>query len=147
MKSHLQNSKKEAVIVYLVRFYERAKYRYSLEWLFEKEQVRHMKAPPLPPHLNKSSPYILGCSDGLVCLNVGREHIFLCNPSTRTMEELPRIKNVHMIGDVGFGWEESREEYKVFALVEEDRFLPPLISARVYSSKTNSWKKLELEHK
>ncbi|XP_057801697.1 F-box/kelch-repeat protein At3g23880-like [Salvia miltiorrhiza] len=82
---------------------------------------------------------IRGCCNGLLCIR-NDENIQLWNPSTRISKKLPEIYNVDFIDQLGFGWVESIDEYKVFVIVDDSNS----IVGKVYSSKTKAWKTIEL---
>ncbi|XP_057802849.1 F-box/kelch-repeat protein At3g06240-like [Salvia miltiorrhiza] len=83
---------------------------------------------------------IIGCCNGLLCI-VNDENIFqLWNPSTRISKKLPKISNADFIDRLEFGWVESIDEYKVFVIVHDYNSSV----GKVYSSKTKSWKTIEL---
>ncbi|XP_057803057.1 F-box/kelch-repeat protein At3g23880-like [Salvia miltiorrhiza] len=94
-------------------------------------------------------PYqILGCCNGLFCvLKKSRKRatiVYLWNPSTRTSKKLPEISSPGNVRNYGFGWVESSDEYKVFVVVENFHIYNSKRVVKVYSSKTKSWKTIEL---
>ncbi|XP_057802869.1 F-box/kelch-repeat protein At3g23880-like [Salvia miltiorrhiza] len=99
-------------------------------------------------------PYqILGCCNGLFCvLKKSRkraeifQEIYLWNPSTRTSKKLPEISSPGYVRNYGFGWVESSDEYKVFVLLFHCDYYRGIDNwvGKVYSSKTKSWKTIEL---
>ncbi|XP_057786345.1 F-box/kelch-repeat protein At3g23880-like [Salvia miltiorrhiza] len=92
---------------------------------------------------------IVGCCNGLLCILEEEEEkeeerirIQLWNPSTRISKKLPEISNPGFIQKFGFGWVESSDEYKVFVSVFG--FHDSQGIGKVYSSKTKSWKTIEM---
>ncbi|XP_057802834.1 F-box/kelch-repeat protein At3g06240-like [Salvia miltiorrhiza] len=87
---------------------------------------------------------IVGSCNGLLCILHDQNTIFqLWNPSTRISKKLPEISNPNSgVRNFGFGWVESTNEYKVFVLVVH--YYDNSKVGKVYSSKTKSWKTIEL---
>ncbi|XP_057802850.1 F-box/kelch-repeat protein At3g23880-like [Salvia miltiorrhiza] len=90
---------------------------------------------------------IWGCCNGLFCVLSERpERVYLWNPSTRTSKKLPEISSPGHVRNYGFGWVESSDEYKVFVLLVDYDYYRGIDNwvGKVYSSKTKSWKTIEL---
>ncbi|XP_057802353.1 F-box/kelch-repeat protein At3g23880-like [Salvia miltiorrhiza] len=91
-----------------------------------------------------------GCCNGLFCvigLSKWPERVYLWNPSTRTSKKLPEISSPGYVRNYGFGWVESSDEYKVFVLLVDYDYYQGIGNSsvgKVYSSKTKSWKTIEL---
>ncbi|XP_057803059.1 F-box/kelch-repeat protein At3g23880-like [Salvia miltiorrhiza] len=87
---------------------------------------------------------IVGSCNGLLCILHYQNIIFqLWNPSTRISKKLPEISNPNSgVWNFGFGWVESTNEYKVFVTVVH--YYDNSKVGKVYSSKTKSWKTIEL---
>lgn len=93
--------------------------------------------------------YIVGCYNGLLCIDIGDAIVFLLNPSTREFKRLPdlgvdlSLPNCSV--SYGFGYDFSTLDYKVVALdccaVDDDA--PLKFHVNVYALKTNSWKKIQ----
>ncbi|XP_057803060.1 F-box/kelch-repeat protein At3g23880-like [Salvia miltiorrhiza] len=94
---------------------------------------------------------IWGCYNGLFCVlekssklpfvvEEKPRKIYLWNPSTRSSKKLPEISGPGFAKNYGFGWVESSDEYKVFVSVVDRNSKV----GEVYSSKTKSWKTIEL---
>lgn len=66
---------------------------------------------------------------------------YLWNPATRISQKLPKLGSGSVFAKFGFGWDESSDAYKVFAVLSECNQSKRI--GRVYSSETNSWKTVE----
>ncbi|XP_057801686.1 F-box/kelch-repeat protein At3g23880-like [Salvia miltiorrhiza] len=103
---------------------------------------------PLTVPTNTTVPgcQIVGSCNGLLCIVNDQNIIFqLWNPSTRISKKLPEISNPNSdVCNFGFGWVESTNEYKVFVLVVD--YYDNSKVGKVYSSKTKSWKTIELSY-
>ncbi|XP_027104405.1 F-box/kelch-repeat protein At3g23880-like [Coffea eugenioides] len=94
---------------------------------------------------------ILGSCYGLVLITIAAENMFLWNPATRKSRKLPHCgwKEEHKainFQDLSFaiGYDESNGDYMILGLscVVNDRLEYETV-AKVYSGKTDSWKKIE----
>ncbi|XP_057803042.1 F-box/kelch-repeat protein At3g06240-like [Salvia miltiorrhiza] len=85
---------------------------------------------------------IVGSCNGLVCLleMIKPNRIQLWNPSTRISKILPEISSPGKVSNIGFGWVESSDEYKVFVHLYDTNYYQ---DGKIYSSKTKSWKTIE----
>lgn len=94
---------------------------------------------------------IVGSCNGLVCVMTDEDNMFFWNPATRKSRKLPNcnMKSEHSSGfgfsslSFAIGYGEFNDDYKVLGLscvaCPEGRETV----AKVYSSKTDSWKKIE----
>lgn len=141
IKTHLQNSTKNKALLH---------HRAILSFTDHK-----LKQSSLPPLLNeadihKPSPFVdelsispaeevlvVGCCNGLACILKKLRRFSLVNPSSRISKGLPYIESDGRVLKSGFGWDESSDDYKVFALQWDDSRRRV---GKIYSSKTNSWK-------
>ncbi|KAL8538630.1 hypothetical protein ACS0TY_000592 [Phlomoides rotata] len=92
---------------------------------------------------------LVGSCNGLVCLLQDRKNFVLWNPSTRMSFDLPDARQMSTLDMgswifpmYGFGYDESSDDYKVFAIVTSKCYLrcPPV--CKLYSLNTHSWKTL-----
>ncbi|XP_027165917.1 F-box/kelch-repeat protein At3g23880-like [Coffea eugenioides] len=106
-----------------------------------------------PPSLRLSRYFnVVGCCDGLFCIDCMRTGVFLWNPSTRKSKKLPSFSSptVDLLKEedyyqvYGFGYDKDRDDYKVVKVVcslDED-YRPSGSEVLVYSVKTESWKSI-----
>ncbi|XP_070041528.1 F-box/kelch-repeat protein At3g23880-like [Nicotiana tomentosiformis] len=89
-----------------------------------------------------------GSCDGLLCLSVGHEELYLWNPSIQKLKRLAWSGNNNLhYTTYGFGYNESQDDYK---LVKVDgscraygfRGFEHLNNVSIYSLRTNSWKSI-----
>ncbi|KAL8557671.1 hypothetical protein ACS0TY_004949 [Phlomoides rotata] len=84
---------------------------------------------------------LVGCCDGLVCFLINKRRYVLWNPATKKTYNLPDFDSdmtrPASIVLHGFGFDESNHDYKVF-------YTKSGCMCKVYSSRTNSWKAIEL---
>ncbi|KAK4372796.1 hypothetical protein RND71_008180 [Anisodus tanguticus] len=89
-------------------------------------------------------PMFIGSCDGLVCLSV-ENSLVLWNPSTRKWKEIPQ-ETTHMSQDYyctyGFGYDKYNLDYKL-VLVYSSKIKNSGNEVKVYSLRTNSWKKIK----
>ncbi|XP_016473789.1 F-box/kelch-repeat protein At3g23880-like [Nicotiana tabacum] len=90
---------------------------------------------------------ILGSCDGLFCICRDFEDLFLWNPSTRKLKELPS-SGINVLRDsegidisYGFGYTECQSDYRVVEIVRNENSNRYNVS--VYSLRTNSWKRIQ----
>ncbi|XP_070041551.1 F-box/kelch-repeat protein At3g23880-like [Nicotiana tomentosiformis] len=89
-----------------------------------------------------------GSCDGLLCLSVGREELYLWNPSIRKLKRLAWSgkNNLHYT-TYGFGYNESQDDYKVVKVDGSRRAygfrgFEHVNNVSIYSLRTNSWKSI-----
>lgn len=102
--------------------------------------------PLFPLH---ESTRVVGNSNGLICILIGRRDFYLWNPSMRLSKKLPfmdyKLKHGY-ITNFGFGFDESTGDYKVFAILSVFWVTGRYEAVgKVYSLKTNSWKKIVVD--
>lgn len=96
---------------------------------------------------------VYGSCNGLVCL-VAMDDIYLWNPSTRESKRLPRFKlsdsnsrynnNVFANwGVFGFGYDDSKNDYKVVFHFNGFQGSERRTEAHIYSLRTNSWRRID----
>lgn len=106
-----------------------------------------------PPIGKPSYLEIVGCYNGLFCVNLDEDELFLWNPSTRKSKKLPNLddlyvnlkENYYYYTNYGFGYDRVSDDYKVVALScfghnENDDFFES--DVMVYSAKTESWRSI-----
>lgn len=80
--------------------------------------------------------YVVGSCNGLVCLACYDGRTFLWNPTTRKSRRLPKVpKHKHAHTVFGFGYDELKDDYKVFTVVGDSSY-----KVSVYSSKSDCWR-------
>ncbi|XP_059310639.1 F-box/kelch-repeat protein At3g06240-like [Lycium ferocissimum] len=90
---------------------------------------------------------ILGSCDGLFCISRDFEDLFIWNPSTRKLKELPpsgiNVPRTDSFDDIsyGFGYTELQSDYKVVEIVGSQHNNSYDVS--VYSLRSNSWKRIQ----
>ncbi|KAI3452957.1 hypothetical protein Pfo_009620 [Paulownia fortunei] len=100
--------------------------------------------PKKNPH---RAVWIVGSSNGLICIAIDEKDMFLWNPSTRTSKKLPPVAVEMKQGFYyiwGFGFNESDDDYKVvgiFCVFGNAGVNESIV--KIYSLKTNSWKRIE----
>ncbi|XP_012833178.1 PREDICTED: F-box/kelch-repeat protein At3g23880-like [Erythranthe guttata] len=124
-------------------------------------RLKHCSLPPLfcglvadssdvdfPITNRVGSVCIRGNCNGLVCVVIDKKHIYLWNPSTRKFKEMPHADaDVDSNSDdttkaiIGFGFDESNEDYKVLAVFNVGR---DETNVKIYSLRTNSWKIIDV---
>lgn len=93
--------------------------------------------------------YIVGYSNGLVCISTLDGEIIVANPSTREMRTLPRprkvIKLTRLSNCWGFGYDSSTDDYKVVLgfIIKRKGVFQTCFKLRVLSLKLNVWKVIE----
>ncbi|XP_060177700.1 F-box/kelch-repeat protein At3g23880-like [Lycium barbarum] len=92
---------------------------------------------------------ILGSCDGLFCTACDFEDLFLWNPSTTELKNLPPLGiNLHLKEEgndfsYGFGYIECQSDYRVVEIVENKCNNCYKNDVSVYSLRTNSWKMIQ----
>ncbi|KAK4259401.1 hypothetical protein QN277_005739 [Acacia crassicarpa] len=126
-------------------------------WLLDcKMQLHEVRIAPLLD--SPSTFHIVGSSNGLLCVRVGRDcefypYILLWNPATREVRQLPpntpNTKGVHLPLSIGFGFSPVINDYKVVITyhnmkgINFDPVSPYSLLVVVYSLSSGSWKKVE----
>lgn len=102
------------------------------------------------PFLTDKNLELLGPCNGIICLSLDGD-ILLCNPATREFKALPPCINNYLPGllinelDVGFGFDQHLNDYKVVRIVElfyDDPFIHHDVKAEIYNLSTDSWRSL-----
>ncbi|XP_020534159.1 F-box protein At5g49610 [Jatropha curcas] len=90
-------------------------------------------------------PEIIGSSHGLICITTDRcERFYVWNPSTGSCRRIPNLGYpINGCTDYlhGFGYDSSSNEFKVVVSLTRSTINQKTIY-NVFSSKTNSWKKI-----
>ncbi|KAL9139973.1 hypothetical protein ABFS82_14G006000 [Erythranthe guttata] len=115
------------------------------------------KNPKITPTLydipiqNVGFMHIIGSCNGLILIMIEGK-LVLWNPSTRIYRVIPSpsFNEAIFLHDgpfhvrYGFGYDESNDDYKVICIKDTNYFPEPYhYETRMYSSKTNSWKKFD----
>ncbi|XP_076891867.1 F-box/kelch-repeat protein At3g23880-like [Bidens hawaiensis] len=90
---------------------------------------------------------IVGSCNGLVCIDVDKDVLYIWNPSTRISYRLPPTgtsrNRVGWYVLYGFGYDESTDDYKVVELY--NRFIEPCETfIKIYSLKGGNWKNIDV---
>lgn len=102
-----------------------------------------------PMNKPRQSVSILGSVNGLICLVIEDNDLFLWNPSIRKFKQLPdcRLRFVNSGNAIptsviyGFGYDESNDDYKVVGvLCIERKHIVHHVEVEIYSLKSDSWK-------
>ncbi|XP_076948047.1 F-box/kelch-repeat protein At3g23880-like [Bidens hawaiensis] len=97
------------------------------------------------PFKHSNNPVkIVGCCNGLVCILVDKDALFMWNPSTRKSYRLPPTGYYRMpfCGYVlyGFGYQRSTDDFKVVEVICSFR---RATLVRIYSLKNRKWKSID----
>lgn len=98
---------------------------------------------PMKNHSTRTS--VRGSCNGLVCIAIDNHAIFIWNPSTKESKKLPLLGKISQRKFIvfGFGYDQLNEDYKVVLIIPDDSNGPLDKWVKVYSLKTNSWRKIE----
>ncbi|KAL6525360.1 hypothetical protein OROHE_015667 [Orobanche hederae] len=149
IKSHLQNSSRNTASPHRhLILYCRKGIRINK---FSPQSMLDGWIHPTPlndPNINQLKYLrIVGCLNGLVCIVYNYRSFAFWNPSTKNFKKLPQshdeASSCWCILNHGFGWDESSDDYKVFAFVYVYMHSEEEVIRKVYSSRTNSWKTVE----
>ena len=112
----------------------------------EMRGLPDVRKPPSMHNLRRQASFIGGCN-GLICVlspsyaSLGTSHLFLWNPSTREVRQLPGVVNgkrgAHYFA---FGFIPIANDYKIVKVLKSRNLIKPVL---VYSLKTDSWRKIK----
>lgn len=95
---------------------------------------------------------IVGSINGLICLAIRHDNLFIWNPSIRKFKSLPDFKvrdgpEASPAGvSYGFGYDESTDDYKVVGVVSFQRnFSFHHHKVSIYSLKSDSWRRMRFQ--
>ncbi|GFQ08541.1 F-box/kelch-repeat protein at3g23880 [Phtheirospermum japonicum] len=100
--------------------------------------------PKKNPHC---AVWIVGSCNGLICVAIDENDMFLWNPTTRTSRKLPPVAVKLRQGFYyiwGFGYDESSDDYKVvgvFCVFGNEGLYESVV--KIYSLRADSWKSIE----
>lgn len=148
IKTHFQNSLQNTCFPHSrVIIGHEPLYQCSLQSLLN--EPLSVAAIPLHDPLKMNRNKFLGCCNGIVCVMVSWRDFVFWNPSTRVSKKIPELglgdEKESRVLTAGFGWDESRDDYKVVVVIVHDDPPKPAI-CKVYSSKARSWKIVESSH-
>ncbi|KAL8538567.1 hypothetical protein ACS0TY_000546 [Phlomoides rotata] len=147
IKAHLQNSAKKRIL--LDPAGRQLKQLKNCSWCsLLNETVTNSLAFDDLLNVEWNSINLVGSCNGLVCILLDRKTVLLCNPSTRMSKKLPDVEDdirVMEFISYGFGYDESSDDYNVFAIIVFYSAGAFQTIGRIYSLKTNSWKALKDE--
>lgn len=109
-----------------------------------QEPVTHAANIDYPVEKAPSSISIVGSCNGLVCIVVDCEQIYIWNPSTRKSNKLKDsgfIRKQHCYTIYGFGYDEINDDYNVVAILRALNHVK--IETKVYSLKSDKWRRIE----
>ncbi|XVF62731.1 hypothetical protein PTKIN_Ptkin09bG0031600 [Pterospermum kingtungense] len=113
---------------------------------YEALSSNHLMARELDLELIKSlhdEVKLVGSFNGLLCVSVGPERMFLFNPAMKELKKIPNLdgnifhpwfSHISRPCIYGFGYDHSLDDYKVVNIVNE-------AFVYVYSLKTDTWRK------
>ncbi|KAL8106237.1 F-box/kelch-repeat protein At3g23880-like [Apium graveolens] len=100
--------------------------------------------PMKNPH---NSVWIVGCCNGLVCLAIEEDSLFLWNPAMRKSRRLRSCEMNLRYGCYivyGFGYDESEDDFKVVGIFCVFRNVGTYeTEVKIYSSKSDVWRRIE----
>lgn len=144
IKTHLRNSTKNPSLANHIAVFNRNRHELTGCSL---QSLLNWKEGSIANPIN-NLPYtgmLVGCCNGVLCyFNHEALSFFLWNPAIRVSIELPPMLRYELdrkIPKCGFGWDERSGAYKVFALMSNYHNFNERIGG-VYSSKTNSWRRV-----
>lgn len=97
-----------------------------------------------PVETTPSSISLVGSCNGLVCIVVDSEQIYIWNPSTRKSNKLNDsgfIRRQHWYTIYGFGYDEINDDYNIVAILRALNHAK--IETKVYSLKSEKWRRIE----
>ncbi|KAD4384141.1 hypothetical protein E3N88_24309 [Mikania micrantha] len=94
----------------------------------------------------RKSVWIVGSCNGLVCIAIEEDTLFIWNPSTRKSNRLPNCGSKSQPGCYvlyGFGYQDSTDDYKVVEIscIFKDRAKYDTL-VKIHSLKNGNWKKI-----
>ncbi|THG05611.1 F-box/kelch-repeat protein At3g23880-like [Camellia sinensis] len=96
-----------------------------------------------PSKIHHSLYRVVGSCNGLVCVAIKDDAVFLWNPSTRKSNRLPKIKLLSCyFVSFGFGYDESIDDYKLVGMFCLGSQVSYRTEVNVYSVRTNSWRRI-----
>ncbi|CAI9117832.1 OLC1v1019317C1 [Oldenlandia corymbosa var. corymbosa] len=97
--------------------------------------------------VRNKSVWPIGSSNGLVCMRSNISVLFLCNPTTKEFNRLPKtcMERRDRKLDFGFGYDRLNDDYKIVALIPTS--VDSSIEVKVYSLKKNLWRGVEEDRK
>ncbi|XP_059315925.1 F-box/kelch-repeat protein At3g23880-like isoform X1 [Lycium ferocissimum] len=109
--------------------------------LFYKEQSFELLDMDSPVENPTFSAYIVGSTNGLICLFKRKRETFLWNPTIRKSKELPKLQVDLTLGcsyycKYGFGYDELHDDYKVVYI----DYYGNSSYINIYSLRTDSWR-------
>ncbi|CAK9141468.1 unnamed protein product [Ilex paraguariensis] len=146
-KTHLDVSSKNKDYAKHRLIFISACYRYCLKTCSLQSMLYEPSVTAIDVECPISEYSLVGCCNGLVCIAVNYESIFLWNPSTRESKKLTdygvTLKNIDSIA-LGFGYDESSDDYKVVGIfVDWCNWDSYENEVQVYSLRTDTWKRIE----
>ncbi|XP_058185585.1 F-box protein At5g49610-like [Rhododendron vialii] len=138
----------------IVKRYHKKDFLQSLSLVSNETHSNDLYIPfAVPPGPHVGDLYLLGSSNGVVCLGNSFAKFMVCNPATREFKVLPappyRKRHRHVTSLLGFGLDPETNDYKllrVAPLYEYD----PRVSAKIcvgqkvqiYNMSADSWREI-----
>ena len=94
------------------------------------------------------TPSIVGSCNGLLCLEEGRDYVYLLNPSigkfkrVSTSLPMPTTSPTVRQAATGFGYDSETNDYKIVRIIYHLWSPTPPPQAEIYTLKSNSWRRL-----
>ncbi|XP_023926067.1 F-box protein CPR1-like [Quercus suber] len=92
------------------------------------------------------TPRIVGSCNGLLCLEEGRDYVYLLNPSIgkfkRVSTSLPIPSPTVTEAATGFGYDSETNDYKIVRIIYHLWSPTPPPQAEIYTLKSGSWRRL-----
>ncbi|XP_047320861.1 F-box/kelch-repeat protein At3g23880-like [Impatiens glandulifera] len=146
VKKHLKASQNEEQLLMRWDRTSDVKSYYISDILNEECPNAHSLDFPIKP--SKSDLWMIGSTNGLVCVVLDQAEIFLWNPSTRISNKLPSCgykKRRSQFIAYGFGYDERNSDYKVIVINSKSKNLtgPFSTQIKIYGMKSGSWRKVK----
>lgn len=145
VKTHLSISTNDTQFThhYLLPKHQKQDYleSYSVYSMLNKPVTEAIKIDSPIKNDSQDLAEVVGCCNGLVCLKIGKPmHVFFWNPCTRKIRRLPELINTELeLVNFGFGYDEFSDDFKLFVIAGYHGYEKKV---SVYSSKSNSWKRI-----
>ncbi|XP_071728081.1 F-box/kelch-repeat protein At3g06240-like [Rutidosis leptorrhynchoides] len=142
IRTHIRNCKENNYPTHMILVPEDEDFLYSVS--IKQLSTQTARATVAAKCLNLQEPWlrILGSCNGLVLASDIHDNLYLVNPTTRESLKVPDSGGKSIGGTYGFGYDFSKDDYKVISYkVVSDSDLN-CNSVHVYSLRNNSWNKL-----
>ncbi|XP_047324102.1 F-box/kelch-repeat protein At3g23880-like [Impatiens glandulifera] len=90
---------------------------------------------------------IVGSVNGLLCLSIGYDNVFIWNPATRKSKRLPNYDSSkefpRQYAVYGFGYDEDTADYNVVVITPRMIGFERQSDSKIFGLKSDSWRKIE----